>query len=143
MIRALMLPVALATPVWAEETQAPAAVNLPIAGGEDVIGLLGSLMLMAALLIAGMWFLRRLRAAQAPKLSGIAVVSQIPLGVKEKLLVVQVGDQSLLVGCTPSSMQTLHSWPTAELPEAEKSKDFAALLKEKAGHLREGFSHAP
>ena len=60
-------------------------------------------------------------------------VSQIPLGMKEKLLVLQVGEERLLVGCTPASMQTLHRWDAEALPEQTiaATGDFAALLKKR------------
>lgn len=108
-----------------------AVATLPVGAGDDVIGMLGSLLLMAALLFAGLWFLRRLRGLQRPQQAGVAVVSQIPLGMKEKLLVLQVGEERLLVGCTPASMQTLHRWDAEALPEQTiaATGDFAALLK--------------
>ncbi len=118
-------------------------VALPIAAGEDVIGLLGSLLLMALLLAAGLWFLRRLRSAQGPNRGGVEVVAQIPLGMKEKLLVVQVGEQSLLVGCTPASMQTLHSWPSADSPSLPPTGDFAKLLKGRLTALKPERSDEP
>lgn len=135
----LLLP---ALPARAE--QAP--TTLPLGGGEDALGLLASLVLMAVLLAAAWWFLRRLRAAQAPGQGGVAVVSQLPLGVKEKLVVVQVGQQRLLLGCTPASMQTLHCWaaePGEVVAEAAAGSDFAALLKHKLAPLqrREGDVH--
>ncbi|WP_374960812.1 flagellar biosynthetic protein FliO [Spongiibacter tropicus] len=110
-----------------------AVAALPVGAGDDVIGMLGSLLLMAALLFAGLWFLRRLRGLQRPQQAGVAVVSQIPLGMKEKLLVLQVGEERLLVGCTPASMQTLHRWDAEALPEQTiaATGDFAALLKKR------------
>lgn len=127
----------------AEGSAADAAVaQLPVAAGEDVVGMMGSLLLMAALLFAGLWFVRRLRSAQRPSQAGVAVVSQIPLGMKEKLLVLQVGDERLLVGCTPASMQTLHRWEADALPEqaAASAGDFASLLKKHLGKKDGGAS---
>ncbi len=135
MMRALALLLALSASSVCATEAAPAA--LPVAAGEDVIGLLGSVLLMALLLGAGLWFMRRLRFAQLSSRSDVEVLAQIPLGMKEKLLVVQVGEQSLLVGCTPASMQTLHSWPTAENPPAVTGRDFSSLLKGRMAGDRE------
>lgn len=137
-MKRLLIPLLfLALGVRAEE----ASPALPVGAGEDALGLLASLVLMVILLAAAWWFLRRLRAAQSPALGGVAVVSQLPLGVKEKLVVVQVGSQRLLLGCTPASMQTLHCWaaePGEAAAESGTGTDFAALLKHKLGPLQRG-----
>lgn len=113
----------------AEPARSDAAVMpLPVGAGGDVLGMLGSLLLLTALLLAGLWFLRRLRRAQRPQQGGVVMLSQIPVGMKEKLLVLQVGEERLLVGCTPAAMNTLHRWAAEELPGAADERSFRHML---------------
>ena len=117
----------------------PTDKPMPVVGGSDVIGAFGSLALVVIALLALVWFMRRLRQVQAPSRAGVNVVAQIPVGMKERLLVVQVEDQKLLVGCTPSSMQTLHQWsspPGEELAEGEQG--FASVISRQLAERRRG-----
>ncbi|MDX1505858.1 MAG: flagellar biosynthetic protein FliO [Spongiibacter sp.] len=123
----------------AGEGTAPAAGTLPLVGGSDVIGTFGSLVLIVIALLAMAWFMRRLRQVQGPSRAGVNVVAQIPVGMKERLLVVQVEGEKLLVGCTPGSMQTLHQWtsPPGD-DDTAAPQGFASVIARQLAERRGG-----
>jgi flagellar protein FliO/FliZ len=96
----------------------------------DISGLLGSLLLVVLCIVAVMWLLRKSRLISGPSQAGVAVVGQIPLSMKEKLLVVQVGDEKLLLGCTSAAINTLHTWTSPQDSDTPISQNspFAKLL---------------
>lgn len=63
--------------------------------------------------------------------TGMKVVSSLPLGMKEKLVLVQVGDQQILIGVTPNSIGKIESFNGIVIDrEAEGSGDFKLKLQE-------------
>ena len=112
---ALLLSVAgLPLNVYAQDEAAqPAAATMPVGPSFDVAGMIGSLLFVILCIVGLMWIFRRTRLVGATGQSGVSLVSQIPLSMKEKLLVVQVGDEKLLLGCTSTSINTLHTWASA------------------------------
>jgi flagellar protein FliO/FliZ len=105
-------------------TPAPSLAEL------DISGLLGSLLLVVLCIVAVMWLLRKSRLVSGPNQAGVAVVGQIPLSMKEKLLVVQVGDEKLLLGCTTAAINTLYTWtsPQGSDTPIPQNSPFAKLL---------------
>jgi flagellar protein FliO/FliZ len=90
------------------------------------------------LVLALAWLARRLGVQgeiASPLLRRIAV---LPVGTRERVLIIEAGDQWLVLGVTAHNIQTLHTLPKGEVPAASGlrlSGGFAALLK-KAGAER-------
>jgi len=62
-------------------------------------------------------------------------IATLTVGTRERVLIVEAGDQWLVLGVTAHNIQTLHTLPKGELPEPPAMRlpgGFAALLK-KAG----------
>lgn len=73
--------------------------------GDVAISLAGIVVLILALA----WGMRRLRVPGAASgAGGIKVVSAMAVGARERIVLLQVGDEQLLVGMGPGHMQTLH-----------------------------------
>ncbi len=104
--------------------------SLPSVGvsGADILSMLGGLGLVLLCLFGLASLLRRSRLASSPCESGVSVIAQLPVNIKEKLLVVQVGEQRLLLGCTPGCIRTLHSWSADAPPPATAPNSFASLM---------------
>ncbi len=80
-----------------------------------VIALLKMLLALAVVLGLLWGFAALLKRFQAPSLqakSGLKLVSTFSLGQREKLVVVQVGEEQLLLGVTSSAISNLHTLPT-------------------------------
>jgi flagellar protein FliO/FliZ len=70
-------------------------------------GLLSLLCVVGLILLLG-WLLRgRLRPLRASGRHSLQVLAQLALGARERIVVVQVGEEQLLVGVSPGGLRTL------------------------------------
>jgi flagellar protein FliO/FliZ len=97
MIRALAL-ILFAAPALAE-----AGVNPP----SITSWLLSSLMVIGLILVLG-FLLKKSKLTQVMGGGQMKVIASLPVGYKEKLLVVKVGEQQLLIGVTPQQVNFLY-----------------------------------
>jgi flagellar protein FliO/FliZ len=106
----------------AAKAATPGLPGTPIVGGGDVVSLFVSMLLIIAVIVVLGWLYSRSRFIGGGSGDAIQIVASRALGAKERLLVVEVADQQLLVGMTASGVQTLHVFdkpiqiknPTAE-----------------------------
>ena len=85
-------------------------MNNPAIDGPDLLSLgMSMIVVVAAVLLIG-WLYSRFRFPGGVSGSLINVVSSRALGPKERLVLVEVADQHLLVGITATSVQTLHTF---------------------------------
>jgi flagellar protein FliO/FliZ len=120
----------------APAAQAQAAATATTTPGSGFGQMLFGLAAVIGLVFALAWLARRLGVhtqAQSPLLRHIAALS---VGTRERVLIVQAGDQWLVLGVTANTIQTLHTLPKGDVPDAPALRlpgGFAALLK-KAGN---------
>lgn len=88
--------------------------------------------LVVALIIGLGWLLRRSGGMGPHRRAGLRVVATLPLGVKERLLVVSVGKQQMLLGVTAHQVTALGTLD-APLEEAGEPESFAAQLRQRIG----------
>ncbi|MFQ1826771.1 flagellar biosynthetic protein FliO [Aeromonas veronii] len=69
--------------------------------------LLSSLMVIGLILVLG-FLLKKSKLATTMGGGQMRVIASLPVGYKEKLLVVKVGEQQLLVGVTPQQVNFLY-----------------------------------
>lgn len=86
----------------------------------SVAQMLAALVFVLCVLFSLAWILRRL---QQPGVGGrekyLQVVDSINLGLKEKLVVVQVGKQKILLGVTPSTVSKIQQLPDQSEQQAD------------------------
>jgi len=87
---------------------APDFSATPGVGGGDVLGLGISMIIIVAVIVVLGWLYSRSRFVGGGANDVINIVATRALGPKERLLVVEVADQQLLVGMTATGVQTLH-----------------------------------
>lgn len=88
--------------------------------------------LVLALLFGSLWLLKRLTAPRGQSAGLIKIVATQALGPRERAVLVEVGEQWLLLGVTPSQVSTLAEVPRQALPQAPQGPampEFAAWLK--------------
>ncbi len=97
----------------------------------DWFGLAGNLMLILAMIGALAWFVRRQRSGGGAGGNAIRVLAAQSLGTRERVVVVEVAGQQLVLGQTGSSLTTLHvpSTPLITEPAAPTSARFAERLR--------------
>ncbi|MGH1409312.1 MAG: flagellar biosynthetic protein FliO [Aeromonas sp.] len=98
MMRLLLL--LLSVPAFAETAASATAPTLSS-------WLLSSLMVIGLILVLG-FLLKKSKLATAMGGGQMRVIASLPVGYKEKLMVVKVGEQQLLVGVTPQQVNFLY-----------------------------------
>ncbi|WP_286233271.1 flagellar biosynthetic protein FliO [Thalassotalea sediminis] len=83
----------------------------------DAASMILALLLVLALIVVSAFVLKKFNMINKVS-SGMKVVASLPLGTKEKLIVVQVGDEQLLLGV---SHQQVNLIKTLETPLPESS----------------------
>jgi len=127
-----VLAAGLASAARAEETETvPSLAVTPGIGGGDVLGIGVSMFIVVGVILVLGWAYSRSRFLAGGATDVINVVATRALGPKERLLVVEVADQQLLVGMTSTGVQTLHVFdkPVCVAAPAKESTGFAARLR--------------
>jgi flagellar protein FliO/FliZ len=89
--------------LYGAPTATPAIAAGGVGGAAQVTFAL--LVVLAAVFAAG-WLLRRVRGVSSQ--GAIKVVADLPLGAKERAVLIQLGSQQLLLGVAPGQVRTLH-----------------------------------
>jgi len=85
-----------------------------------------SLGAVLGLVAALAWVARRLRAGGMLKTGLIEIVSGVSLGAREKVVLLRVGQEQVLVGVSPAGMRALHV-----LKDTTPTEPFASLMERK------------
>lgn len=100
---------ATTTPVPSHPFAAPQSIGQPVtpdAGGLARVTLALLLVLVAVFAVA--WVIRRMRGFGNRVGGAIDVIADIPLGAKERAVLLKVGQKQILVGVAPGRVNTLH-----------------------------------
>ena len=97
-------------------------------------GLLGLGFVIALILVAG-WLLRRLSPQHARAGGPLRIVATQALGARERVVLLEIADQWLVIGVAPGRVQSIATLPRAALPPAAlpTSGGFSALLARARG----------
>jgi flagellar protein FliO/FliZ len=137
----LYVDVALAT------TQPAAAVVAPVAASGSAAGQLTQLVL-GLLLVLGLifllaWLLRRVQNAAPGSAQVIEILGSRSLGPRDRLLLIQVGKEQILIGHSPGTIEALHVMAEPiEVPASARqaTPEFAQRLMELMGKDQKGRS---
>ncbi|MCE0494530.1 flagellar biosynthetic protein FliO [Vibrio salinus] len=88
-------------------------------GQFDVFTAFGSLIFVIALILFLAWLMKRMRIPALGRDKDFAVIRQIPLGARERLMVVKAGEEQFVVGMTPQSIQLISRLETPLSDESE------------------------
>ena len=75
---------------------------------QSSLRMIGSMAAVLALVCVCAWLLRRWRDRPGAHNGPIEIVSGITLGSKERIVLLQIGDEQVLVGVSPAGMRSLH-----------------------------------
>lgn len=129
-ILAALAVLVLSFPVAAAES-APSVPTLaePLSGAAVFQVLFGLLVVIAVILLLA-WAVRRVNVLPGQR-SGMQVVAVLPLGQRERAVLVQVGGQQLLLGVCANQVTLLHAFdePVVE-PRQPGDGAFARKLQE-------------
>ena len=123
MIPALLALASAATPAAIKAAATPPAV----ASAGSLLSAVLALMLVVGLILGLAWLLRRMPGNAFNGSQGLRPIASLAVGTKERLMVVEVGGEQLLIGIAAGGIQLLHKLPQP-LPEAAATVNFSELL---------------
>jgi len=123
--RAAVLAMASAPALAAEVPETSAGASL----AQTTVGLA----IVLALIFGVAWLVRRIgpiaRSAGGP----LRIVASQALGQRERVVIVELGEQWLVLGVAPGRVSALSSMPRGTLPERTPPASFASLLARASG----------
>ncbi|WP_211331872.1 flagellar biosynthetic protein FliO [Inmirania thermothiophila] len=128
----ILVLLALPLPATAAEAADPLAP-------QQLARILAGLVLVVLVIAATAWGLRRLGRVGLGGGGVLRVVAALPVGARERLLLVEVGGEQILIGVAPGRIQRLHTLaePVAA-PAPAAPGGFAARLREALGAREAG-----
>ena len=87
-----------------------------VSGNIDWLRIGGSIALVLVLLLTMLWVLRRLRSMQIAKggMSKLEIVETISVGPRQKIALLRVEQQMLLIGMSANQFTALGQWQQAK-----------------------------
>ena len=77
--------------------------------------------LVLALIFAAAWVVRKSRGFGKPGAGALDVIASLPLGQKERAVLIRVGTTQILLGVAPGRVSTLHVLTTPVTPDITPS----------------------
>ncbi|MFT5532913.1 MAG: flagellar protein FliO/FliZ [Burkholderiaceae bacterium] len=134
----LLFPALLAAPeifAQAATVAVPAAATTStVTSPGSMLQVMVGLMVVLGLLIAVAWSMKKMGAGKHTAAGALKIVGGVSVGNRERILVVEVADQWIVVGVTPTSINALSTMPKQEGVElsatAPLAKNFSDWLKQ-------------
>ncbi len=130
---AFILPASLSCgSAWAQADSASAPVSSQGSLIAQLAQLGGGLLLVVGLIFLIGYLMRRVGPLAPQGGQHIRLVSSLPLGPRDRILLVDVGGKQMLLGASPGRINTLHVFdePIAEVSAAgTMNSDFAKTLR--------------
>ena len=96
----------------------------------QLASVIGGLAIIVVLIYGLSWFVKRFAQGGFMQNPGMKVISSMPLGTRERLMLVEVGGKQLLLGVTAAQINTLHVFDEP-LVLAEKNQPSASEFSQK------------
>lgn len=107
------------------------AAKAPSAAG-SLLQVLFGLLVVVGLLGATLWIMKRMGSARLGAGTVIKIIGGVAVGNRERVLVLEVADQWLVIGVATGQVSTLATLPRQDAPEsnAAPAPNFSAWLKQ-------------
>lgn len=110
-----------------------------VGSGGQLLSVTMALLFIVMLIMAVSWFIRRFGQGVLANTNNMKIVATMPLGTRERVLLVEVGGQQILLGVTATQINTLHVFAepviiapqTQAVPVSEFSRKLMAILQQK------------
>lgn len=100
--------------------------------GSSLLQLVLGFGIVLAMLFGCLWLLKRISAPRGSAAGAIRVLSGAAVGPRERVVLVEIGEQWLVLGVAPGHVSKLHELPKGSLPDGDHkttTPDFSAWLK--------------
>jgi flagellar protein FliO/FliZ len=117
-----------------------AVVEPPGVSGAAMLQAVLGLTLVIGILFLAAYMLRKLNGGRGFGNSGpLRVVGGLMIGPRERIVLIEIGDEWIVVGLAPGQIQTLHTLPKGPLPDSVNSeRNFSGWLKQIVERHNEG-----
>jgi flagellar protein FliO/FliZ len=123
----VVLPFAIANAADGGKTfAAPAAAPVPSGNVANIGQVTLSLLLVLAAVFAVAWMLRRMKVLNRRGAHHLEVVAELPLGAKERAVLLRAGKKHVLVGVTQTQISALHVLAADDVGHEPVSMDTSA-----------------
>lgn len=95
--------------------------------------MLGLLFLLGLVALAW-WFVKRTGGAQWQGARAMKVVASLPVGARERVMLIEVGGQQVLVGVAPGRVNLLHRFEEPVVIDTAGGEDFASKIRQVMQH---------
>ena len=85
---------------------------------------------VVALIYAIAWFIKRKQGMQGLSNIPMKTIGVLPMGMKEKIILIEVGGKQILLGMTPSNINTLATFDEPIIEEKPTTSSFSQKLKD-------------
>ncbi|MGR6873240.1 flagellar biosynthetic protein FliO [Pseudomonas sp. HK3] len=110
---------------------APALASPIVPSSQDqLIQVTLALVVVVALIYAIAWVIKRKQGVQGISNIPMKTIGVLPMGMKEKIILVEVGGKQILLGMTPSNINTLATFDEPIVDETKPQTSFSQKLKD-------------
>jgi flagellar protein FliO/FliZ len=124
----------MALPARAKES-APAIAPSSLFTGDYLLQVLGSFVVVILLLVAVLVLLKRFNGVSTSMGGDMRVVSSVGVGQRERAVLLQVGEQQVLLGVGPGNVRALHVFdePAVTATPSSTTPSFSDVWKVATG----------
>ena len=111
----------------------PAAATSSPSSAGSLLQVVFGLLVVLGLLAGALWFLKRMGGGRFAPGSVVKIIGGVSVGNRERVMVVEVADQWIVIGVAPGQVSTLATLPRQEQPAAQAAPgvpNFSAWLKQ-------------
>ena len=119
----------MTAPALAQDA-APAVSPSSLFTGNYLLQVVGSFVVVILLLIGVLVLLRRFNGVSSQMNGSMRVISSVGVGQRERVVLLQVGEEQILVGVGPGNVRKIHAFdePVVE-PAASSTPNFSDVWK--------------
>ncbi|WP_461520239.1 FliO/MopB family protein [Porticoccus sp.] len=116
------------------ETSAATSSAPDLFSASYVFQVLGSLLLVFGCIVGLLFLLKKVNGLSSVGASPLRVLGSARVGTREKVVLLQAGEQQLLIGVATGGVRTLHVFEQpVVLSEQQETQDFSTLLAKALG----------
>lgn len=129
-MRFLLALFALMTVPAVAQEAVPAVSPSSLFTGDYLLQVIGSFVVVILLLVGVLVLLRRFNGVSSQMSGNMRVVSSVGVGQRERVVLLQVGEEQILVGVGPGNVRKIHAFdgPVVE-PSASTTPNFSDVWK--------------
>jgi len=108
-MRWLLLTIGLFSGVLRAQTENLAAAPLEPISSPYLLKLTAGLILIVALILLLAWLVKKFNLNQQSHSGLIKIIAALSIGTRDRIVLLQIGDEQILVGLTPGRIEKLHT----------------------------------